>query len=143
MTRDDGGDCYDWSFLAIAHLQSDHKSEARKVVDRATAWMEENERKSEKGKLPGARFRSFRAKSAGPRGRAKGDEGTPTKHWNRAKALKSVSLHQPKCYARVFRLSPDPARRVDRRFPASLAWKLRRSAERAVCEQMRLEVIRR
>ena len=62
MTRDDGGDCYDWSFLAIAHLQSDHKSEARKVVDRATAWMEENERKSEKGKLPGARFSSLRAK---------------------------------------------------------------------------------
>jgi tetratricopeptide (TPR) repeat protein len=86
MTMHDGGDCYDWFFLAMAHLQLDHKPEARKFYDRATAWMEKNERKLEKSKLQAARFRRFRAEAADllgrldPPGHAKGNEGTPTKH---------------------------------------------------------------
>src|SRR5262249_15058187 len=42
-----GGDSFDWFFLAMAHWQLGHKDEARKWYDKAVAWMEEHEPKNE------------------------------------------------------------------------------------------------
>jgi tetratricopeptide (TPR) repeat protein len=37
-----GGDSFNWFFLAMAHWQLGHKDEARQWYDRAVAWMEKN-----------------------------------------------------------------------------------------------------
>jgi tetratricopeptide (TPR) repeat protein len=64
MAMNDGGDCYDWFFLAMAHWRLDHQAEARRFYDRAAAWIEENKSKLEKDKLQAARFCRFRAEAA-------------------------------------------------------------------------------
>jgi WD40 repeat protein len=38
----DGGDSFDWFFLAMAHWQLGSQAEARKWYDQASAWMEKN-----------------------------------------------------------------------------------------------------
>jgi tetratricopeptide (TPR) repeat protein len=43
MKLRDGGDCYEWFFLAMAHAQLGHKEEARQWYDKAVAWMDKNE----------------------------------------------------------------------------------------------------
>jgi hypothetical protein len=35
-----GGDGFDWLFLAMIHWRQGRKEEARKVYDKAVAWME-------------------------------------------------------------------------------------------------------
>jgi tetratricopeptide (TPR) repeat protein len=40
----DGGDAYDWFFIAMAQWQLGRKDEARRWYDRAVAWVEENKK---------------------------------------------------------------------------------------------------
>ena len=47
MELRNGGDSFDWYFLAMAHWQSDHKEEARKWYDQAVEWMEKNKPEDE------------------------------------------------------------------------------------------------
>ena len=42
-----GGDSFDWFFLAMAHWQLEHKEEARKWYDKAVEWMDKNQPKNE------------------------------------------------------------------------------------------------
>ena len=37
-----GGDSFDWFFLAMAHWQMGEKAEARKWYDQAVQWMDKN-----------------------------------------------------------------------------------------------------
>jgi eukaryotic-like serine/threonine-protein kinase len=57
MELRNGGDSYDWFFLAMAHWQLSNKDEARKLYDRAVQWMDENDAKNEE-------LRRFRAEAA-------------------------------------------------------------------------------
>ncbi len=43
----EGGDSFDWFFLAMAHWQSDDKEEARIKFDHALTWMEKNQPQNE------------------------------------------------------------------------------------------------
>jgi tetratricopeptide (TPR) repeat protein len=52
-----GGDIYDWFFLAMTHWQLAHKEEARKWFDKAVEWMEKNRPSDED-------LRRFRAEAA-------------------------------------------------------------------------------
>jgi serine/threonine protein kinase/TPR repeat protein len=57
MELRDGGDSFDWFFLAMAHHQLGHKEEARKWNEQAVEWMERN--------APGhEELRRFRAEAA-------------------------------------------------------------------------------
>jgi eukaryotic-like serine/threonine-protein kinase len=47
MVLRNGGDAFDWFFLAMAHEKLGHRDEARKWYDRAMAWMDENKSKNE------------------------------------------------------------------------------------------------
>ena len=47
MTLRQGGDVFDWFFLAMAHWQLGHKEEARRWYDRAVQWTEKNKREDE------------------------------------------------------------------------------------------------
>jgi tetratricopeptide (TPR) repeat protein len=42
-----GGDAYDWLFLAMAHWQLGHHEEARQWYHRAIAWIDKNKRQDE------------------------------------------------------------------------------------------------
>jgi eukaryotic-like serine/threonine-protein kinase len=42
MDLRNGGDAFDWFFLAMAHWQQGDKKEARRWYDRAVAWMDQN-----------------------------------------------------------------------------------------------------
>jgi serine/threonine protein kinase/Tfp pilus assembly protein PilF len=64
MTLNNGGDCYDWFFLAMAHWRLDHKATARAYMARAVDWLERNELKLKTNNLQAARFRRFRAEAA-------------------------------------------------------------------------------
>jgi hypothetical protein len=57
MELREGGDCYDWFFLAMAHWKLGHKEEARKWHGQASAWMEQKE-------YGDPRLRRFRAEAA-------------------------------------------------------------------------------
>jgi tetratricopeptide (TPR) repeat protein len=57
MTLRNGGDAFDWFFLAMAHWQLDEKEEARKRYDQAVEWMDKNRPKNEE-------LRRFRAEAA-------------------------------------------------------------------------------
>jgi tetratricopeptide (TPR) repeat protein len=59
-----GGDCYDWFFLAMTQWRLGHKEEARKRYDQAVAWMEEHKDELERNKHQDARFRRFRGEAA-------------------------------------------------------------------------------
>ena len=41
--REDGGDSFQWFFLAMAHWQSGNKEQARKWYDRAVEWADKNQ----------------------------------------------------------------------------------------------------
>ena len=41
-----GGDSFDWFFLAMAHWQLDHKQEARVWYDKAVEWMDKHQPKN-------------------------------------------------------------------------------------------------
>jgi tetratricopeptide (TPR) repeat protein len=56
MERRNGGDSFDWLFLAMAHWELGNKDEARQWYDRAVAWMEKNRPKDEE-------LRRFRAEA--------------------------------------------------------------------------------
>jgi hypothetical protein len=43
IKRRNGGDAFDWFFMAMAHRQLGNKDEARKSYDKAVAWMEKNQ----------------------------------------------------------------------------------------------------
>jgi len=47
MELRNGGDSFDWFFLAMAHRKEGHKDEARKWYDRAAKWLETNQLKNE------------------------------------------------------------------------------------------------
>jgi tetratricopeptide (TPR) repeat protein len=47
MELRNGGDSFEWFFLAMAHWQLGQKEEARKWNDKAVAWMEKNQPKDE------------------------------------------------------------------------------------------------
>jgi eukaryotic-like serine/threonine-protein kinase len=47
MELRNGGDSFDWFFLAMAHWQLGDKEKAREQYDRAIAWMEQNDPKNE------------------------------------------------------------------------------------------------
>jgi serine/threonine protein kinase/Tfp pilus assembly protein PilF len=47
MELREGGDAFDWFFLAMAHWQLGHKEEARKWYDKAVEWMDKNQPKNE------------------------------------------------------------------------------------------------
>jgi serine/threonine protein kinase/Flp pilus assembly protein TadD len=57
MELRNGGDSYDWFFLAMAHWQLSNKDEARKLYDQAVQWMDENDAKNEE-------LHRFRAEAA-------------------------------------------------------------------------------
>jgi tetratricopeptide (TPR) repeat protein len=57
MELRNGGDSFDWFFLAMAHWQLDQKKEARKWYDQAVAWMDKNQPQNEE-------LRRFRAEAA-------------------------------------------------------------------------------
>jgi tetratricopeptide (TPR) repeat protein len=61
MSLRDGGNSFDWFFLAMAYWQLDHKEEARKWFDKAVEWMEKNQPKNEEL----GRFRSEAAEVLG------------------------------------------------------------------------------
>jgi tetratricopeptide (TPR) repeat protein len=52
-----GGDSYDWFFLAMAHWQLRNKDEARKCYNQAVQWMDKNDPKNEE-------LRRFRAEAS-------------------------------------------------------------------------------
>ncbi len=56
-----GGDSYDWFFLAMAHWQLGHKDEAQKWHEKAVQWMQENEEALKKDKMHDEELRRFRA----------------------------------------------------------------------------------
>ena len=41
--REDGGDSFQWFFLAMAHWQVGNKEQARKWYDRAVEWADKNQ----------------------------------------------------------------------------------------------------
>ena len=47
MERHDGGDAWDWLFLAMAHWQLGNKDEARKWYDQGVQWMQKNKPEDE------------------------------------------------------------------------------------------------
>jgi serine/threonine protein kinase/predicted Zn-dependent protease len=47
MRLNDGGNSYDWFFLAMAHWRLGEKDNARRWYDRAVQWMDQNQPKSE------------------------------------------------------------------------------------------------
>jgi tetratricopeptide (TPR) repeat protein len=47
MSLRQGGDSYDWFFLAMAHWQLGEKAQARKWYNQAVAWMDKNRPKDE------------------------------------------------------------------------------------------------
>jgi tetratricopeptide (TPR) repeat protein len=57
MKLRNGGDAFDWFFLAMAHWQLGEKEEARKWYDQAAAWMDKNQPKNDD-------LRRFRAEAA-------------------------------------------------------------------------------
>jgi tetratricopeptide (TPR) repeat protein len=59
-----GGDCYDWFFLAMTRWRLGQREYARKQYDRAVAWMETHKGELEMHKTREARFRRFRAEAA-------------------------------------------------------------------------------
>ena len=52
-----GGDSFDWFFLAMAHWQMDKKDEARKWFDQGIVWMGKNRPQD-------AELRRFRAEAS-------------------------------------------------------------------------------
>ena len=56
MQLHNGGDGFDWFFLAMAHWQLDSRDEARKWYDQAVVWMDKNQAKTEE-------LRQFRAEA--------------------------------------------------------------------------------
>jgi serine/threonine-protein kinase len=66
MDMREGGDSFDWFFLAMAHAQLGHKEEARSWYDRAVAWMDKNAPRSDE-------LRRFRAEAAKLLGLPAGD----------------------------------------------------------------------
>jgi tetratricopeptide (TPR) repeat protein len=56
MEDRDGGDSFDWFFLAMVHWQMGENDEARKWYDQAVEWMEKNQPKNEE-------LRRFRAEA--------------------------------------------------------------------------------
>jgi tetratricopeptide (TPR) repeat protein/predicted Ser/Thr protein kinase len=59
-----GGDWYDWFFLAMAHWRLGHKEEARRWYDQAIAWMEKNAGELARNKPKHAQFCRFRTEAA-------------------------------------------------------------------------------
>jgi eukaryotic-like serine/threonine-protein kinase len=57
MKLGQGGNSFDWFFLAMAHWQLGEKDKAREWYDRAVAWMDKNQPENED-------FRRFRAEAA-------------------------------------------------------------------------------
>jgi serine/threonine protein kinase/WD40 repeat protein len=57
MELRNGGDSFDWFFLAMGHWKLDQKKEARKWYDQAIAWMDKNQPQNEE-------LRRFRAEAA-------------------------------------------------------------------------------
>jgi tetratricopeptide (TPR) repeat protein len=47
MDLREGGDSFDWFFLAMAHWQLGDKDKAREQYDRAVAWMDKSDPKNE------------------------------------------------------------------------------------------------
>jgi tetratricopeptide (TPR) repeat protein len=59
-----GGDWYDWFFLAMAHWRLSHKEEAQRWYDQTIAWLEKNQDKLARNKPKHAQFCRFRAEAA-------------------------------------------------------------------------------
>ena len=57
MELRNGGDSFDWFFLAMAHWRLGEKDKAREWYDRAVRWMDKNPSKNEE-------LRRFRAEAA-------------------------------------------------------------------------------
>ena len=60
MVLRQGGDAFDWFFLALAHHKLGHADEAKKWYDRAVDWMEKNRSISAKTPRHAAELRRFR-----------------------------------------------------------------------------------
>jgi tetratricopeptide (TPR) repeat protein len=63
MELPQGGDAFDFFFLAMAHWQLGHKDEAQKWQEKAVQWMHKNEEALKKDKLHDAELRRFRAEA--------------------------------------------------------------------------------
>ena len=57
MELGNGGDSFDWFFLAMSHWQLGQKDKAREWYDRAAQWMDKNQPTDEE-------LRRFRAEAA-------------------------------------------------------------------------------
>jgi tetratricopeptide (TPR) repeat protein len=55
--REDGGDSFQWFFLAMAHWQAGNKEQARQWYDRAIEWADQKQPSN-------AQLRRFRAEAA-------------------------------------------------------------------------------
>jgi uncharacterized protein HemY len=53
MALRQGGDGYDWFFLAMVHWKLDHKKEARRWYDKAAAWLKEDPKRQKNDELRG------------------------------------------------------------------------------------------
>jgi tetratricopeptide (TPR) repeat protein len=58
-----GGDAYEWLFLAMAHHKLDHPEETKKWYDRAARWLDENKEALAKNALQADELRRFRAEA--------------------------------------------------------------------------------
>ena len=54
----DGGDAFDWFFLAMAHQRLGHKDEARTWYDRADAWMDRSSQRTRNSGVSARRLRN-------------------------------------------------------------------------------------
>ena len=57
MELRNGGDSYDWFFLALAHWRRGERAEARRYYERSVAWMEKHRRHDEE-------LKGFRAEAS-------------------------------------------------------------------------------
>src|SRR5436190_21041446 len=58
-----GGDAFDWLFLAMAHQKLGDKGQARKWYERATQWLENNEKALAKDQSRAAELRRFQTEA--------------------------------------------------------------------------------
>jgi hypothetical protein len=59
-----GGDAFDFFFLAMAHWQLGHKDEARQWYSQAVGWMEKNQEALTKDRPHAEELKRFRAEAA-------------------------------------------------------------------------------
>jgi tetratricopeptide (TPR) repeat protein len=58
-----GGDCFDWLFLAMAHWRLGHKDEGQVWYEKAVQWVKKNDEALKNNKVYAEELRRFRAEA--------------------------------------------------------------------------------